>query len=107
MNNILKADAINIIEDNNGLEELNNTNFMITGASGMVGIYFVNTLLTLNELYDRNINLYLLIRNKNKLPEYVLNNDHVHLVEQDVTLPIVTEEVNMDYIVHAAGPASP
>lgn len=107
MNNILKEDAINIIEDNNGLEELNNTNFMITGASGMVGIYFVNTLLTLNELYDRNINLYLLIRNKNKLPEYVLNNDHVHLVEQDVTLPIVTEEVNMDYIVHAAGPASP
>ncbi len=106
MNDILKEDAINIIEDNNKLKELKNTNFMVTGASGMIGIYFVNTLLTLNELYDGNVNLYLVVRNKNKLPKYVLENENVHIIEQDIVNPI-NLDVKMDYVVHAASPASP
>ena len=106
MNKILKEDAIQIIEDNNKLPELKGTNFMITGASGMVGIYFVNTLLTLNELYDYGINLYLVVRSPQKLPEYVLNDKNVHIVKQDVTIPFDLD-VPMDYVVHAAGPASP
>ena len=106
MNNILKEDAIQIIEDNNKLKELKGTNFMITGASGMVGIYFVNTLLTLNELYDYDINLYLIVRSPQKLPSYVLDNKNVHIIKQDVTLPFAVD-VPVDYVIHAAGPASP
>ncbi len=106
MNNILREDAIQIIDDNKKLKELKNTNFLITGASGMVGIYFVNTLLVLNELYDYDINLYLIVRNPKKLPEYVLLNKNVHIVEQDVVNPF-NLDVNVDYVVHAAGPASP
>ena len=106
MNNILKEDAIQIIEDNNKLKELKGTNFMITGASGMVGSYFVNTLLTLNELYDYDIKLYLVVRSPQKLPEYVLNDKNVHIIKQDVTIPI-DADVHIDYVVHAAGPASP
>ena len=106
MNNILREDAIQIIDDNKKLKELKNTNFLITGASGMVGIYFVNTLLVLNELYDYDINLYLIVRNPKKLPEYVLSNKNVHIVEQDVVNPF-NLDVNVDYVVHAAGPASP
>ncbi len=106
MNKILEEDALQIIKENKGLKKLKDTNFLITGASGMVGIYFVNTLLVLNDKYDFNINLYLVVRNKNKLPEYVLNNKNVHLLEQDVTKPIDCDK-DMDYIVHAAGPASP
>ena len=49
MNKILEEDAIQIIEDNDELKELKNCNFMIAGASGMIGIYFVNTILTLNK----------------------------------------------------------
>ena len=106
MNKILEEDALQIIKENKQLKDLKNTNFMITGASGMVGIYFVNTLLVLNEKYDYNINLYLVIRNKSKLPKYVLDNKNVHLIEQDVTQPINCDK-DIDYIVHAAGPASP
>ena len=106
MNNILREDALQIIEENDGLSDLKNSNFMITGASGMIGIYFVNTLLVLNETKNTNVKLFLVIRNKNKLPEYVLNNKNVIIIEQDVINPInVTEK--MDYIVHAASPASP
>lgn len=106
MNDILREDALDIIKDNNGLKELKGTNFLITGASGMVGIYFVNTLLTLNELYNYDIDLYLIVRSPQKLPDYVLDNEKVHIIKQDVTIPF-NLDVPVDYVVHAAGPASP
>lgn len=106
MNEILKEDAIEIINDNNGLKELYGSNFLVIGASGMIGSYFVNTLLLLNEMYDANINIYLMLRNKNKLPDYVQNNPNVTILEHDVSVPF-DYDVNMDYIVHAASPASP
>lgn len=106
MNKILEEDSKQIITENNGLVELNNCNFMVTGASGMVGIYFVNTLLTLNEQYGMNIQIYPVVRDITKLPDYVRNNSNVHIIIQDVTTPIAIKE-KMDYIVHAAGPASP
>lgn len=106
MNDILKEDAIQVINENNGLKELYGSKFLITGATGMVGMGFVNTLLTLNELYNANIELYLVVRNKNKLPDYVLNSKNVHLVVQDITEPIKCN-VEVDYVVHAASPASP
>ena len=47
-----------------------------------------------------------MVRNTNKLPDYVLNDKNVHIVLQDVTEPIKIDE-KMDYIIHAASPASP
>ena len=106
MNEILKEDAIQIIDDNDKLKELKGTSFLITGASGMVGSYFVNTLLMLNELYGYDIKMYLVVRNPKKLPEYVLNDKNVQIIEQDVIQPICLDK-DVDYVVHAAGPASP
>lgn len=106
MNNILREDALQIINENDGLLELKNLNFMITGASGMIGIYFVNTLLVLNEINNANNRLFLVVRNKNKLPEYVLNDKNVTILEQDVIKPININE-KIDYVIHAASPASP
>ncbi len=106
MNKILFEDAKQIIDENNGLKELRNCTVLITGASGMVGSYFVNTLLTLNKLYDANVQLYLLVRNSSKLPSYVIEKPYVHIIEQDVTVPF-NVPVNSDYVIHAASPASP
>ena len=106
MNEFLKEDALQIIDENNGLRELKNTSFLITGASGMVGIYFVNTLLVLNEMYDANIKINLLVRNRNKLPDYVLNDSNVNIVEQDV-VETIDFPGEVDYVIHAASPASP
>lgn len=106
MNEFLREDALQIINENDGLTELKNTSFLITGASGMVGIYFVNTLLVLNEMYDANIKINLLVRNTKKLPEYVLNNANVNIIEQDVVETINFSD-NVDYVIHAASPASP
>ena len=108
MNKILEEDALQIIKENKELKDLKNTNFMITGASGMVGIYFVNTLLVLNDKYGYDINLYLVVRNKKKLPEYVLNNKNVHYAiagqgNQKENLLDQAEELGVEHQFHLLG----
>jgi len=105
MHRIIKEDAIQIIEDNQ-IDKLKNKTVLITGATGMVGSYFVNTLIVANEIYGMNIKILALVRNKNKFASYILDNPQVTILEQDVTNPI-TYEGNIDYIIHAASPASP
>ena len=88
------------------LDNLRGTTFLVTGATGMVGSYFVYTLMKLNELFDANINIKALVRNPKKLDPYVTENPHVEVLAQDITAPINIEG-NVDYVVHAASPASP
>ena len=106
MNEILKEDIYQIIDENKGLEELKNKSFLITGASGMIGSYFANTLYILNKEYNYNIKINLLVRDKNKLPDYLKEDPNVNIIIGDVTNPISIED-NIDYIIHAASPASP
>lgn len=106
INKIIDEDVKGIIDDNNGLMELKDSSFLITGASGMVGSYFVYTLMKLNEEYNYNIDIILVVRNKNKLLKDVVENEKVIIVEQDICDPLAYEGA-VDYIVHAASPASP
>lgn len=108
MNDILREDAIQIISENDGLKKLFNSKIMITGATGMIGSTIVNTLLILNKEFDANINkyIYLVSRDINKLSEYVLKSENVHVIEQDIINLIKCNE-KVDYVIHAASPASP
>ena len=106
LNYIIDGDAEQIIRENNGLNELFNTTIMITGASGMVGSYFLYTLVKLNEDYSANIKILPLVRNLNKLNTDIINKDYVHPIVQDV-IDEINYDGDVDYIVHAAGPASP
>ncbi len=105
MNKIIREDCLQIIHDND-VEKLRNKTFLITGASGMIGSYIANTLKVLNEVYDMNIHIILSVRNKNKLSEELLNDSHVTVIVQDV-IEKFNIEGDVDYIVHAASPASP
>ena len=67
INKIIDEDAQQIIDENDGLNELYNSSVMITGATGMIGSYFVYTLMKLNEDYNANIEIIPLVRNLNKL----------------------------------------
>lgn len=106
LNYIIDGDAEQIIQENDGLEELYNTSVMITGASGMIGSYFIYTLAKLNEDYGANIRIIPLVRNLNKLNEEILNKNYVCPIVQDVTEKIICKH-EIDYIIHAASPASP
>lgn len=106
---IVNEDIIDIINSCNPkllYEKLNNKTVLITGASGMIGSYLIYTLMKLNEMYDANIQIKPLVRNESKLDEYIRTNDMVDIIVQDVSDEINIEG-NVDYVIHAASPASP
>lgn len=105
-NKIIEEDLEQIISENNGLKELYGQSVMITGASGLIGSYFLNTLIKLNEDYGAGIKIIPLIRNLNKLNKEAIDKDYVFPIVQDITTPI-NYEGDVDYIIHAASPASP
>ena len=105
MDRIIREDCLQIIHDNN-MEILRNKSFFITGASGMIGSYIANVLKVLNEVYNMNIHIILCVRNKNKLDKELLDDSNVSVIVQDVTNSFNIED-KIDYIVHAASPASP
>lgn len=105
MNKIIEEDTKQIIENIN-YEALKNSTVLITGASGMIGSYIVNTLITLNKIKNTNTKIIVLVRNKNKLSKEILCDNNIQVLEQDVINEININE-KIDYIIHAASPASP
>lgn len=106
---IVSEDAENIISACTPellLEKLSNKTILITGASGMVGSYFIYTLLKLNEVYNANVKIIATVRNISKLDDYIKDNPMVKVIVQDITKPLTVDE-NIHYIIHAASPASP
>ena len=106
MNRILNEDLLTIISQPVKWEKLENKTVMVTGASGMVGSYFVRTLLKLNEEKHLNIHVVCVARNIKKIGEDVLADEAAEILAHDVTRPFEYED-EIDYIIHAASPASP
>lgn len=105
MNRIIYEDSLQIIHDND-MEKLRNKTFLVTGASGMIGSYIAYVLKTLNDTLNMNIHIILNVRNKSKLNNIFLNDKNVEIIIQDVTDKFNIER-GIDYIIHAASPASP
>ena len=105
MNQIVYEDCIQIIKDND-FDKLRDKTFLITGANGMIGSYISFVLKVLNDTKDMNIKIILNVRDKNRVNVELLNSRNVSVIEQDVTTPFEYEG-HIDYIVHAASPASP
>lgn len=106
MNPIIKEDLRMILDKEIKWEKLRNKTIMITGASGMVGSYFVRTLIELNENENMNIHICCVVRNINKIDSEILAKQYVTAIAHDVTKPFVYDG-RLDYIIHAASPASP
>ena len=86
-----------------------NKRVLITGASGFLPAYIVETLLYLNRTRAFNIQITALVRNRdnyNKRFAAYLNDPNIKVLVQDVSTPI-----NLDlphhFIIHAASQASP
>ncbi len=106
MNKILDQDLEQIISEKISWEKLKGKTVLITGASGMVGSYMLYVLLKLNDKFGYGIKVVAMVRNPKKLPEEVVSREDVKIVVHDVTEKYDSEE-KLDYIVHAASPASP
>lgn len=99
-------DIINFCQPEILIEKFKNKSVLITGASGMIGSYWCYTILELNEKYNTNTKLYAVVRNEAKLDDYIKKNKNVKIIIHDIINPLNIEE-HIDYIIHAASPASP
>lgn len=106
MNRIIAEDLIRIANLNIEWKKLQNCTVLITGASGMVGTYLARTLLELNKTYMLNIRVIGVVRNINKVAQDIADNPAVEIISHDVSQPLEYEK-KIDYIIHAASPASP
>lgn len=90
------------------VERLKNTAILITGASGLIGSYLVDMLLTYNRLAGAEIRIYAMGRSEARLKERFdsAKTDHLTYVEHDVTEEL-SLDVSVDYIIHAASNAHP
>lgn len=82
---------------------------LITGASGFLPAYLVETLLYLNRLRGLDIHVTALVRNhENYIQRFAhhLNNPNLSVLVQDVSTPIRLD-LPHHYIIHAASQASP
>ena len=108
MNKIIKEDLNNISVDSS-LSKLKNKKVMIVGANGLIAKYFTYFLMYLNEEKNYNIKVIALARNLDKAKinfEDYLGNPNFELIQQDVCDPI-SYDGDVDYMIHAAGAASP
>lgn len=110
MNKIVEADMRYILGDNNiPWRALWNKTVLISGVSGLLPAYMTEALLYLNHYKNANIRIIGFARNIKKARQRFkesVEDKNLKLYQQDVN-----EERNMkipiDFIVHAASPASP
>lgn len=110
-NKIVKQD-INFILKLAGpeLNRLRNKNILMTGASGFIGSYLLNSIISLNDIKKNSpCKIFVLVRNIQKLKKVMPRlNEHKNIIIicDDVrTFNFPSEKI--DYVIHAASPTSP
>ena len=87
---------------------VNGKSFLITGASGLIGSCLVDLLMLANKKGANN-HVYALGRSSEKLKKrfkHFVNDEHFHVIAQDICTPIEGKN-DFDYIIHGASNADP
>lgn len=104
----LYQDDLRSILKVNGIDELRGKKFLITGATGLIGVCLIDALMTFNSK-GAKIGIYAVGRSKEKaaarLGEYY-NSDFFHFIEQDVRDPLPCD-IDVDYIIPLASNTHP
>lgn len=107
---VVQNDMKQITADNNiAFDKLADKTVLITGANGMLAYYCACVLMYLNKEKNMNIKVIALVRNEQRaLTKFgcFVGEPLFELLVQDVCEPINIDDA-VDYIIHAAGSASP
>ena len=110
MNKAYKAELTGLVKTSDiDFSKFNNKTILFTGASGLIGRYFVDTLMSANEIFGLKIKVIALDQNEETLKlvfsDYL--NDSLFLpIAANIVEPLDIKE-RVDYIIHAASPANP
>jgi UDP-glucuronate decarboxylase len=108
-NKIIKEDLDFITKTDLPWEQFMEKTVLISGASGFLPAYMVETFLYLNEIRGLNTRILGIVRdgeNAQKRFSSYLQSPHFELIIQDICEPVQIKE-GVDYIIHAASQASP
>lgn len=108
-NELYRKDLATAINQTIGFEDLKEKSVIITGATGLIGSFLVETLMYSNEIFGNNINVYAVGRSKERLMNRFnsfASNKYFHPIEQDINKPL-TFDFSANYIIHAASNAHP
>jgi nucleoside-diphosphate-sugar epimerase len=109
LNKIIRNDVNRVSEENLSWEKLKNKTILISGATGFVGSFIINSILTHSINYDKNIKIVAIVRNKanaEKMFENYLDTGLITFLQQDVRSEI-NYHGDIHYIIHAASNAAP
>ena len=105
----LYQEDINNVLSSIDIEPFVGKNFLITGATGLIGMFLIDVIMHVNKEKGANITVFAVGRNKNKasdrLGEYY-GDENFHFIEQDVRQPLPTSLI-VDYIIPLASNTHP
>lgn len=104
-NPVIKGD-MDYVYERISSEKINNSRFLVTGASGMIAAYIVSFLIYLAEEKQFDIIIDVAIRNKKKAFEMFGERNCINYISYDANSRNNFEN-RYDYIIHAASLASP
>ena len=107
-NRILEEDLNSLVNKNIDYKKMENSTVLVTGATGLIGVSFVRSLIYLNQKENLNIHIILLIRNAEKARRIygeLLSFDYISIISTDISLKI-TIDSSIDYIIHCASVTS-
>lgn len=104
MNRIVENDVQEILKETLNWSSLKGKTIMVTGASGFIPSYIVETLLAIEK-----VKVVAVVRNKKKAEKkfaHHKNNKNLEIIVQDISKEFDYDK-KLDYIIHAASQASP
>ena len=107
-NHTLYQEDIRNILSIRGIEEIKNKSFLISGATGLIGVCLIDALMEYNAK-GAKINVFAVGRSKEKAKERLglyFNNDNFHFIEHDVCEPF-NFSLHPDYIIPLASNTHP
>ena len=105
MDSVLVEDFERIVHSDINFQDMKNSSFLITGATGLLGSLLVKFLLYCNENYDFNFHVYALVRNIKKANEVFkdeLDNKNLSIVVADLLNDACEFSFYSDYVIHTA-----
>ncbi len=109
MNSVIDEDIKEIIKRRFDWDSFSYSSILISGGSGFIATYIIETLMYLNRKKNLHIRVLAVVRNKEKAVKkfsQFIKSKELTLIVQDINKPIHVRR-KIDFIIHAASHASP